>query len=1290
MAEDIVQRLGFDAGGAIGTIRELSTALKTLNDAFKGVGTDVKAYNTQAKDATKSFEQISKAAQTAVKALQQVADVQKQIASQPAIITGGGGGGADPTALNAQLANVQQITRAWGEVPSRASAATKQAYQAAQLGLAQFAAQNKVTTSQMAAAFSGNAAEAGRAANGLITRVKALGEAHTRMTNEATQNAQQFTASWQTMLRILSTRVFLSVLSQIKTAIREGLDVAVEFGIRLQEIGTISQGTTQRIAGFREELIKISTLTGQDLTAVAEGFYQTLSNQVGDAGQSLRVFEAAANLALVTNSSLADSVNLLTATLNGAQLGAEQAEEAAGVLFKTIELGRFRVGDLADVMGRVLPLATQLGVGLEEVNADLAVMTTQGTRAHTAITQLRAVMSQMLKPTKELQKLFREEFGVENAQEAVDAFGGLVPLMVELDKVAGDNVGQMAELFTNVRALTGVLGTTTGIEKLKDDFAELSEAGQANIEWARQLVAESPAKQAQLAFNELKISVEEFGNALIPTATIAAKLVTGLADEVATLTVAAAALVAIRFYPAMVQWATGLKAATLGAQSLAFALDFIAPAAAAVLAFKLGQYFSDWAARAEEAAKATRELREETVKAASIRRASLTRVITTVEKAAVASVGKFVAEQNKAYFEQVAVAKRANTATTKFAKQQLGDLLSTQESIVKALEEASTKAAATIQKSNERSTDIRRGLEQKYFDWTVENLDDVTKSWRRANRAQELIAQGQRLLSRAGLTPEQIARAEDLIKAGQQQAEQASQEASSIADIQQRRTSLFRTRQAEVSATASLLQLEERRRQLAKESAAKAEAELQDQLKLTRDVGELVEDINRGISQFDGAKPKSSEQLAKDFASAQASFAELQKKLRSKTALKLVSISDLLGVSDLGRQLQQQAGKLPKLKATLEADYDELRQRLEAQSRAVPLEIQLNLTAAGIPFDPTGGPGQITQGLGQLQKDTQELRTQLAQIKDEEQRIAEAIAIVNTVREQGNVALGDASTTQGKILQRYNQITQAIGEIDPSKLVIGSEEFTRFQNYAQAIFDIKKELRALTTFQTSDIISFRDANARVTLLADQLDTVRTSTGKLFDLDGAKLQENLDAKTEALTRIIIATEQWKQSLERAGEAAKNINPPQLDGATNATDQMKKDSAAIKDNMVTAANAAIEAARQIALLRPSGGLTASKGGTAYLAKGGQPFGTDTIPAMLTKGERVTNAAATRRFYSQLVAMDAGVEPVYRSDGGSVTNVGDINITMQGGESTHQSARNIVTAVRRELRRGSSRLG
>jgi TP901 family phage tail tape measure protein len=100
--------------------------------------------------------------------------------------------------------------------------------------------------------------------------------------------------------------------------------------------------------------------------------------------------------------------------------------------------------------------------------------------------------------------------------------------------------------------------------------------------------------------------------------------------------------------------------------------------------------------------------------------------------------------------------------------------------------------------------------------------------------------------------------------------------------------------------------------------------------------------------------------------------------------------------------------------------------------------------------------------------------------------------------------------------------------------------------------------------------------------------------------------------------------------------------------------------------------------------------------YFATGGfvhpgKPRGTDKIPAWLSPGEYVLNAMATKRFYSQIVAMNNGRQPRYYHQGGYVTtNIGDVHVHLTHGGQSAPNGRAIGRELKRELRRGNIKLG
>jgi hypothetical protein len=81
-------------------------------------------------------------------------------------------------------------------------------------------------------------------------------------------------------------------------------------------------------------------------------------------------------------------------------------------------------------------------------------------------------------------------------------------------------------------------------------------------------------------------------------------------------------------------------------------------------------------------------------------------------------------------------------------------------------------------------------------------------------------------------------------------------------------------------------------------------------------------------------------------------------------------------------------------------------------------------------------------------------------------------------------------------------------------------------------------------------------------------------------------------------------------------------------------------------------------------------------------------DTMNVKARAGESIINPDSTRKFFSQIQAINAGKPPIFREEGGGVTNIGDVKININGSESPQATAREVMKAFRREKRRGSGR--
>jgi hypothetical protein len=207
----------------------------------------------------------------------------------------------------------------------------------------------------------------------------------------------------------------------------------------------------------------------------------------------------------------------------------------------------------------------------------------------------------------------------------------------------------------------------------------------------------------------------------------------------------------------------------------------------------------------------------------------------------------------------------------------------------------------------------------------------------------------------------------------------------------------------------------------------------------------------------------------------------------------------------------------------------------------------------------------------------------------------------------------------------------------------------------------------------------------VALLKATLDTLRslsTSQG-----DKAKLQPIDDVQLQRL-KAVLDSFQAVSPQTKAQQTASALAAATSPAQTVATAALA--TAAAYERVATAIQS-IEGATLPQIASASQTATAAFGRhLKYMAGGGfMPRGMDTIPVMARAGETIINPDSSRKFFSQLQAINAGKTPIFRSEGGSVTSIGDINVSVHGGDTAEATVRQIAVKLRREMRRGTTQL-
>jgi TP901 family phage tail tape measure protein len=251
----------------------------------------------------------------------------------------------------------------------------------------------------------------------------------------------------------------------------------------------------------------------QSAETLAQGLYDIASS--GFAGEEgLQVLEAAAKAASAGLAQTSESAAGITAVLNAYSYGADEAQRVSDILFRVVDRGVITFPELAAQIGKTTALSSPLGVSLEEVGAGLAVLTKNGIDGANATTQLNAIMTAVLKPTKKATDL-ANSLGIDFSAAALRT-KGLSGFMADLiDKTGGSNE-KIAALLGNSRAIRGafVLAKNGG-EQFNEELALMnSSAGATDTALGYQ--EGGLAFQLGLLANNFDTMAIQIGEAVIP------------------------------------------------------------------------------------------------------------------------------------------------------------------------------------------------------------------------------------------------------------------------------------------------------------------------------------------------------------------------------------------------------------------------------------------------------------------------------------------------------------------------------------------------------------------------------------------------------------------------------------------------------------------------------------------------------------------------------------------------------------------------------------------------------
>ena len=306
------------------------------------------------------------------------------------------------------------------------------------------------------------------------------------------------------------------------------IKMAGDFDQAMRNVNTITKLSEEQFRLMKEEVIDLSREVPLTTAELSEGLFNVASAGV-DAADQMNFLATSSKAAVAGQANLAITVKGLTGVIKGYGDEFSNADKVADLFFKTNELGVTTFEELASSMGKVVPIASSLGVTQEELFASMATLTGVTGNTTEVVTQLKAAFTNLIKPSKEAQEI-AEQLGISFNATSIETLG-LAGFLEQIQTATGGNVEMMGKLFGSVEGLNAILALTgSSSEKFSENLDAMADsAGAATDAFSEQ--QKGLNNQLKILKNNVAAIALDIGGKIIPALTDLTTKINELDDD---------------------------------------------------------------------------------------------------------------------------------------------------------------------------------------------------------------------------------------------------------------------------------------------------------------------------------------------------------------------------------------------------------------------------------------------------------------------------------------------------------------------------------------------------------------------------------------------------------------------------------------------------------------------------------------------------------------------------------------------------------------------------------------
>ena len=252
------------------------------------------------------------------------------------------------------------------------------------------------------------------------------------------------------------------------------LKVSGDFEAGMSEVSAITGATGKDMQALEKQAKTLGATTKFSARDAAEGMkYFGMAGY--DTNQIMNALPSTLNLAAAGNVDLGIACDIVSDAMTGLGMSANETTKFTDIMAATITNSNTSVELMGETLKYVGPVAGTLGIGMGDLSLAIGLMGNAGIKGSQAGTVLRAGLTNLVKPTKQMQDAMNK-YGVElvkNSDGSVDLMGTMENLRATL---GGLDQATQANALATIFGKEAMSGWAAVVNAGESDFNKLSDA----------------------------------------------------------------------------------------------------------------------------------------------------------------------------------------------------------------------------------------------------------------------------------------------------------------------------------------------------------------------------------------------------------------------------------------------------------------------------------------------------------------------------------------------------------------------------------------------------------------------------------------------------------------------------------------------------------------------------------------------------------------------------------------------------------------------------------------------